>query len=97
VLTLSTSGEGPNPCSSGHISTTHQSLLHCTLSLAIHFNGSNGIAYTRLSKVQNSPKGTMGDLYEVPLRASGQQKITVNTVSVASIYNGPPDICPHNR
>ncbi len=53
VLTLSTSGEGPTPCSSGYISATHQSLLHCTLSLAIHFNGSNGIAYTRLSKVQN--------------------------------------------
>jgi hypothetical protein len=46
--------EGPNPCSSGYISTTHQSLLHCTLNLAIHFNGSNGTAYTRPAIVQNN-------------------------------------------
>jgi hypothetical protein len=38
----------------GYISTTHQSLLHCTLSLAIHFNGSNGTGYTRPSIVQNT-------------------------------------------
>jgi hypothetical protein len=50
------SGGGANPCSSWalrvHIST-HQSLLHCTLSPVIHFNGSNGTAYTRPSKVQH--------------------------------------------
>jgi hypothetical protein len=45
--------KGPNPCASGYISTTHQSFLYCTLSPAIHFNGSNGTAYTRPSKVQN--------------------------------------------
>jgi hypothetical protein len=39
---------------------------------------------------------TMGDLYEVSLRASGKRKITLNTVSMSSIYNGPPAICPHN-
>ncbi len=51
---------GANPCSSWvlrvHIST-HQSLLHCTLSPAIHFNGSNGTAYNRAS---NSPKHLLG-------------------------------------
>ncbi len=31
----------------GYISTTHWSLLHSTLSIAIHFNGSNGTAYIR--------------------------------------------------
>ncbi len=48
--------KGPEPCSSGYeyISTTHQSFLYCTLSPAIHFNGSNGTAYTRPSKVQNT-------------------------------------------
>ncbi len=46
--------KGPTPCSSGYISATHQSLLHCTLSPAIHFNGSNGTTYTRPSKVQNT-------------------------------------------
>jgi hypothetical protein len=43
---------GANPCSSWvlrvHIST-HQSLLYCTLNPAIHFNGSNGTAYTKAS------------------------------------------------
>ncbi len=40
MLTLSTSGEGANsPLLRLHLST-HQSLLHCTLSPAIHFNGS---------------------------------------------------------
>jgi hypothetical protein len=48
--------KGPKPCSSGYISTTHQSFLYCTLSPAIHFNGSNGTAYTRHSKVQNTTK-----------------------------------------
>jgi hypothetical protein len=38
----------------GYISTTHQSLLHSTLSPTIHFNGSNGTAYTRSSMVRNS-------------------------------------------
>jgi hypothetical protein len=31
----------------GYISTTHWSLLHSTLSIIVHFNGSNGITYTR--------------------------------------------------
>jgi hypothetical protein len=47
---------GANPCSSWvlrvHFST-HQSLLYCTLSPAIHFNGANGTAYARPSKVQD--------------------------------------------
>jgi hypothetical protein len=38
----------------GYISTTHQSLLHSTLSIAVHFNGSNGTAYTRPSMVHNN-------------------------------------------
>jgi hypothetical protein len=29
----------------------HQSFLYCTLTLAIHFNGSNGTAYARPSMV----------------------------------------------
>jgi hypothetical protein len=37
----------------GYISTIHQSLLHSTLSPTVHFNGSNGTAYTRPSMVQN--------------------------------------------
>ncbi len=37
--------------------STHQSLLHCTVSSAIHFNGSNGTAYTRAS---NSPEQWYG-------------------------------------
>jgi hypothetical protein len=49
--------KGPNPCSSGYISTTHQSFLCCTLSPAIHFNGSNGTDYTRPSKVQHKNFG----------------------------------------
>jgi hypothetical protein len=54
VLTLSTSGEGANSLLLTLHLPTHQSLLHCTLSPAIHFNGSDGTAYTRASKVQNS-------------------------------------------
>jgi hypothetical protein len=54
VLTLSTSGEGAKSLLRRVHLSTHQSLLHCTLSLAIHFNGSNGTAYTRPSKIQNS-------------------------------------------
>jgi hypothetical protein len=53
VLTLSTSGEGANSLLLRLHLSTHQSLLHCTLSPAIHFNGSNGTAYTGPSKVQN--------------------------------------------
>ncbi len=45
---------GANRCSSWvlrvHISA-HQSPLHCTLSPAIHFNGSNGTAYNRASNI----------------------------------------------
>ncbi len=53
----------PNPCSSGYISTTHQSFLCCTLSPAIHFNGSNGTAYTRPSKVHN--KSPLNDCLQI--------------------------------
>jgi hypothetical protein len=53
VLTLSTPGEGANSLLLRLHLSTHQSLLHCTLSPAIHFNGSNGTAYTRASKVRN--------------------------------------------
>jgi hypothetical protein len=41
--------EGP-PCSisqAGYISTTHWSLLDSTLGTTVHFNRSNGTAYTR--------------------------------------------------
>jgi hypothetical protein len=38
----------------GYISTTHQSLLRSTLSTTVHFNGSNGTAYTRPSMVRNN-------------------------------------------
>ncbi len=37
----------------GYISTTHWFLLHSTLNTTVHFNGSDGTAYTRLS-----PSGT---------------------------------------
>jgi hypothetical protein len=42
------------------------------------------------------PEVTVDNMYEVPLWASGLQKITVNAVSIASIYNGPAAVCPHN-
>ncbi len=44
----------------GYISTTHQSLLHSTLSITVHFNGSNGTAYIRPLSVRYS--------YDLPLR-----------------------------
>ncbi len=53
MLTLSTSGEGANSLLLRLHFSPHQSLLHCTLSPAIHFNGSNGTAYNRAS---NGPK-----------------------------------------
>jgi hypothetical protein len=56
VLTLSTSGEGANSLPLRLHLSTHQSLLRCTLSPAINFNGSNGTAYTGPSKVQNKDK-----------------------------------------
>jgi hypothetical protein len=43
----------------GYISTTHQSLLHSTLSITVHFNGSNGTAYIRPLSVRYS--------YDLPL------------------------------
>jgi hypothetical protein len=46
-------GGEANPYSSWVHISTHQSFLHCTLSPAIHFNGSNGTAYNRAS---NGPK-----------------------------------------
>ncbi len=51
MLTLSTSGEGAKSLLLRVHLSTHQFLLHCTLNLAIHFNGSNGTAYARPSKV----------------------------------------------
>jgi hypothetical protein len=38
----------------GYISTTHQSLLHSTLNITVHFNGSNGAAYIRPLSVRYS-------------------------------------------
>ncbi len=35
------------PIQAGYISTAHWSLLHCTLSMTVHFNGSNGAADIR--------------------------------------------------
>jgi hypothetical protein len=54
VQPLSTSGEGANSLLLRLHFSSHQSLLYCTLSPAIHFNGSNGTAYTRPSEVQNN-------------------------------------------
>jgi hypothetical protein len=48
--------EGPNPCSSWVTQGTfplHNFPLYNALSPTVHFNGSNGTAYTRPSKVQN--------------------------------------------
>jgi hypothetical protein len=54
VLTLSTSGEGANSLLLRlHFCYTPVPLT-LYINLAIHFNGSNGTAYTRPSKVQNS-------------------------------------------
>jgi hypothetical protein len=38
----------------------------------------------------------MGELYEVPLRASGKRDITIKAVAVEAIHNGPPARCPEN-
>ncbi len=46
-------GQSLLPLGSQGTYLSHQSLLHCTLSPAIHFNGSNGTAYNRAS---NAPK-----------------------------------------
>jgi hypothetical protein len=41
-----------------------------------------------------SPDEEMGDIYEVPLKASGKRSITVNAVAVESTYSGPPPSAP---
>jgi hypothetical protein len=38
----------------------------------------------------------MGELYEVPLRASGKRDIIIKAVAVEAIHNGPPARCPEN-
>ncbi len=43
-----------------------------------------------------SPEPVMGELYEVPLRASGKRDITIKAVAVEAIHNGPPARCPEN-
>jgi hypothetical protein len=43
-----------------------------------------------------SPAVEVGDVYKVHLKASGKRSITVNTVVVEAIYNGPPAECPQN-
>jgi hypothetical protein len=43
-----------------------------------------------------SPAVEVGDIYKVPLKASGKRSIMVNTVVVEAIYNGPPAKCPQN-
>jgi hypothetical protein len=43
-----------------------------------------------------SPEPVMGELYEVPLRASGKRDIIIKAVAVEAIHNGPPARCPEN-
>jgi hypothetical protein len=43
-----------------------------------------------------SPEPVMGELYEVPLRASGKRDITIKAVAVEAIHNSPPARCPEN-
>ncbi len=38
----------------------------------------------------------MGELYEVPLWASGKRDIVIKAVAVEAIHNGPPARCPEN-
>jgi hypothetical protein len=38
----------------------------------------------------------MGELYEVPLRASGKRDITIKAVAVEAIHNSPPARCTEN-
>ncbi len=38
----------------------------------------------------------LGNLYEMPLKASGKRQITLCAVVVSAIYNGPPATCPHD-
>jgi hypothetical protein len=66
VLTLSTSGEGANSLLLRLHFSPHQSLLHSTLSPAIHFNGSNGTAYNRAS---NGPKHYLWETYSIEFEA----------------------------
>jgi hypothetical protein len=44
-----------------------------------------------------SPDVEIGDVYEVPLKASGKRSITVNAVAVESIYNEPPAKSQHDH
>jgi hypothetical protein len=45
-----------------------------------------------------SPNVEVGNMYEVPLKASGKRSITVNALEVETVFNkmGPPAKCPHN-
>jgi hypothetical protein len=42
------------------------------------------------------PEPEMGELYEVPLRASGKRDSVIRAVAVEAIHNGPPARCPEN-
>jgi hypothetical protein len=39
-----------------------------------------------------SPEPVMGEMYEIPLRASGKRDITIKAVAVEAIHNGPPPL-----
>jgi hypothetical protein len=43
-----------------------------------------------------SPKPEMGELYEVPLRASGKREVIIRAVAVEAIHNRPAARCPAN-
>ncbi len=43
-----------------------------------------------------SPEPEMGELYEVPLRASGKREVIIRAVAVEAIHNGPAARCPAN-
>jgi hypothetical protein len=42
------------------------------------------------------PEAEMGELYEVPLKASGKRNITIRAEAVEFIHSGPPAKCPDN-
>jgi hypothetical protein len=44
----------------------------------------------------SGPELEMGELYEVPLRASGKWVVTVRAVAMEAIHNGPAAKCPDN-
>jgi hypothetical protein len=43
-----------------------------------------------------SPEAEMGEMFKVPLRASGKRNITIRAVVVETILNGPDAKCPDN-